>query len=71
MSMNLAYWYAVIDLETRECLGVETSTMHITPDMAPDYVRIAGYIPEYEGKYYIDGEWYEDAAGQIPWSPEE
>lgn len=68
---RLAYWYAVIDLETRKCLRVETSTQLITQEEAPDYIRIAGYIPEYENKYYINGAWYEDAAGTIPWTPPE
>lgn len=70
MSEQLEHWYAVIDLTNGECLRVETQDELITPDIAPDYVLIGGYIPEYEGKFYLDGAWYEDAAGTIPWSPE-
>lgn len=68
---NLAYWYAIIDTRTGECIGIETSTDLVTEADDPSYIRIDGYIPDYEGKYYLNGTWYEDAAGTIPWSPEE
>lgn len=66
---RLAYWYAIIDTETGECIGIETSSHHWTQEDDPSYIQIEGYIPEYEGKYYINGAWYEDAQGTIPWSP--
>jgi len=69
MSVQLEFWYAIIDEETGECIGIETSTDLITQEEAPMYIRIEGYIPEYEGKYYINGEWYEDANGTTPWNP--
>lgn len=69
MSMTLEYWYAVINTVTGKCLRVETSTEYITQEEAPDYILIEGYIPEYKHKYYINGAWYEDANGTIPWSP--
>lgn len=70
MSMTLEYWYAIIDTSSGECLGLETRTRLITQEQDPSYILIEGNIPEYEGKFYIDGQWYEDAAGTIPWSPE-
>lgn len=66
---RLAYWYAIIRVATGKCIGIETSSEYITQADAPNYVLIEGDIPEYMGKYYINGSWYEDAAGTIPWAP--
>ena len=66
MSMNYAYNYARIDLTTKMCMGVQSRTLELDP--LPDgWVEIPVNDPEYVGKYYINGEWYEDAAGTIPW----
>lgn len=65
---RLAYSYAEIDLETGECIGVITSTQLHT---GVEYIRIERYNEDYFGKFYINGEWYEDAEGTIPWSPAE
>ena len=67
--MTLEYWYAVINVITGKCMRVETQSEYITQEEAPDYILIEGYIPDYMGKYYINGAWYEDANGTIPWSP--
>ena len=70
MSEHLDNWYAIIDVNTGECIRIETQMGEpISPEEAPDYVLIPGNIPEYEGKYYLNGAWYEDAAGTIPWAP--
>lgn len=69
MSINLNYIYAQINLATRMCIGVETTTKNL--DNEPDYVPIPTLTEDYLFKYYIDGAWYEDAEGTIPWSPEE
>lgn len=67
MAQQYAYNYAKID-ENGFCYGVYTTSR--------DYSGVEGYveIPEYNnaymGKYYLNGAWYEDAAGTIPWSPE-
>lgn len=64
MSMNLYYKYAEIDTETGECIGVRTRTSPINnPALVP--IEVESY--DYLGKYYIDGVWYEDAAGTIVW----
>lgn len=62
---RLHYKYARIDVETGECLGVRQTTEFIeNPAMIP----IPVYDEDYVGKYYINGNWYEDAAGTIPWT---
>lgn len=64
MSMNYAYNYAVIELDTGLCTGVRSTS---APLNNPQLVEIPVYDEEYVDKYYIDGAWYEDAAGTIPW----
>lgn len=70
MAINYAYNYAEIDDATHMCLGVVTSSR---PDMegptgsGSTYVTIPVYDENYIFKYYVDGNWYEDAAGMIPW----
>lgn len=66
-SANLAYNYAEIDLDTGECIGVISSSREMT---SAQYIPIPSYNEDYMEKYYLDGSWYEDAAGTIPWSPE-
>lgn len=67
MSMNYGYNYAEIDTETGECLGVFSSAMEMTFEEGAPIVAIPVNDPSYVGKYYINGAWYEDAAGTIPW----
>lgn len=69
MSTNrLAYKYAEIDLETRQCFHVFTSTEEM---IGEEFIPIPHLNFDYMDKYYINGSWYEDAEGTIPWSPEE
>lgn len=65
---RLQYKYAEIDLETGECFHVFTTTEEQTD---PEFIPIATLNYDYMGKYYLNGAWYEDAAGTIPWSPAE
>lgn len=65
MATNYAYNYAQIDLNTGMCIGVITTTNVCTQE---DFVEIPVYDEEYGLKYYIDGNWYEDAEGTIPWT---
>lgn len=65
MAVNYAYNYAVIDLATGLCTGVQTTTVDCSAE--PSFIEIPVYDPEYCMKYYINGNWYEDAAGTIPW----
>ena len=65
MAVNYAYNYAQIDPNTNMCVGVRTTTVNCTGE--PNLVEIPVYDEEYLFKYYIDGNWYEDAAGTIPW----
>ncbi len=65
MALNYQYVYAEIDPDTNMCIGVSTSTF--TSDN-PNFIEIPVYDEEYLLKYYINGNWYEDAEGTIPWT---
>ena len=62
-----AYNYAEIDPEDNMCIGVYTSTADRTGE--ENLVEIPTMSYDYLMKYYIDGKWYEDAEGTIPWTP--
>ena len=62
---RLYFIYAQIDLETGECVGVRQ--MNIANNN-PALIPIPVYDEEYGGKFYINGAWYEDAEGTIPWT---
>lgn len=71
MAMNFAYNYAEIQDEDGLCVGVMSTT---DPNQAgptgsgTTYVVIPVNDPEYCLKYYLNGNWYEDAEGTIPWT---
>ena len=65
MAVNLYYNYAQIDLATGLCIGVQTTSVDCSAN--PTMIEIPVYDPEYIFKYYINGEWYVDAAGTTPW----
>lgn len=62
---RLAYNYAEIDPETNMCIGVHTTSYDASGN--PNWVEIPVYDEEYGLKYYINGNWHEDAEGTIPW----
>ena len=62
---RLHNFYAQIDLETGECINVRRTTEIINN---PAMIVIPVYDGNYLGKYYINGNWYEDAEGTIPWT---
>ena len=66
MAMQYAYNYALIDPVTNMCIEVKSTTAEDTE--TPNLVEIPVNDPNYLCKYYINGEWYEDAAGTIPWT---
>lgn len=69
MSVNYYYNFASILISTGECIEVFTTTRDES-NSAPDgemYIAIPVYDEEYISKYYIDGNWYEDSEGLIPW----
>ena len=68
-NMRLAYKYAQIDLADNMCVGVFTTTINY--DGNPEYVAIDSLNEDYLGRYYINGAWYEDAEGTIPYIPAE
>lgn len=66
MAQLYAYNYAEIDPATNMCIGIFTTD---TPDdETPNIVEIPVLDGDYLLKYYINGEWYEDAEGTIPWT---
>lgn len=70
MGMNFAYNWAEIDPQTNMCIAVHsTSNPNWSEDMA-NIVRIPVNDENYILKYYINGNWYEDAEGTIPWQSE-
>lgn len=66
MAVQYAYNFAQIDPDTGMCIEVRTTTDPETANM-PNMIEIPVYDEEYLFKYYINGSWYEDAAGTIPW----
>lgn len=71
MSETYAYNYAEIDDATGMCLGVITTSdpnADGPSTIGTTFVRIPVYDEDYVLKYYIDGSWYEDAEGTIPWT---
>ena len=63
---RLAYNYAEIDSTMGNlCIGVYTLSYESTN---PNWVEIPVYDEEFIFKYYINGAWYEDAEGTIPWT---
>lgn len=67
MSLNYAYNYAYIDPDTNMCMEVRSGTDN-SQSGYPNWIEIPVNDEEYVGKYYIDGNWYEDAEGTIPWT---
>lgn len=65
MAVNYQYNYAEIDPTTGMCIGIHTGT---TPSDNPNFIELPVYDENYFLKYYINGAWYEDAAGTIPWT---
>ena len=68
MSLLYAYNYAEIDPETGECIGMFSSTTEMEFEETDPIVQIPVNDSNYVGKYYINGNWYEDAEGTIPWT---
>ncbi len=66
MAVNYQYNYAQIDPDTNMCIGVQTTDLDCGDQ--PNFVEIPVYDEEYCFKYYINGNWYEDAEGTIPWT---
>lgn len=67
MAQLYAYNYAQIDPNTNMCINVQSRMTEIDLEANPDWVEIPVNDINYLMKYYINGEWYEDAAGTIPW----
>ena len=71
MSMNLGYFYVEIDDATGMCIGVFSSSNPNEAGPTSDnttIMQVPVYDDEYFLKYYINGSWYEDPEGTIPWT---
>lgn len=71
MGLNYNFHFAEIDDATNMCVGVlNTSNPNAEgpTGSGTTYVSIPVDDPEYCFKYYINGNWYEDAEGTIPWT---
>lgn len=71
MSMTYAYNYAEVQDSDGLCVGfISTSDPNQAGPTGHDttYVLVPVNDPEYIFKYYINGNWYEDAEGTIPWT---
>ena len=68
MAVNYAYNFAQIDPETNMCISIQTTTNPDRAEQVENLVEIPVYDEEYLFKYYINGNWYEDAEGTIPWT---
>ena len=71
MSVTYAYNYAEVQDSDGWCIGVLSSSnpnVAGPTGMGTTYVSIPVNDQEYLFKYYINGNWYEDAAGTIPWT---
>ena len=71
MAENFAYHYAEVQDSDGMCIGiVDTSDPNMAgPTMSgTTYVAIPIDDPEYLLKFYINGNWYEDPEGTIPWT---
>ena len=71
MALNLAYHFAEIDPATGMCIGVLTTSdasLEGPTGLGTIHVAIPVYDGEYLLKYYLNGSWYEDPEGTIPWT---
>lgn len=67
MSQNYAYNYAIIEPSMGNmCVDVRTTSVDCSG--MENYIEIPVFDGEYLMKYYIGGNWYEDAEGTIPWT---
>ena len=71
MAVNYAYNYVEVDDATHMCIGIMSSSADDCAGpttLGTTYYMVPVYDEEYVFKYYIDGNWYEDAEGTIPWT---
>lgn len=72
MATNYAYAFAEVRDADGLCVGVVDTTDPSyegwSTSVGTTYYRIPVYDEHYAGKYYLNGSWYEDAEGTIPWT---
>lgn len=72
MATNYAYAFAEVRDSDGQCVGVVDTTDPSyegwSTSVGTTYYRIPVYDEGYIYKYYLNGSWYEDAEGTIPWT---
>lgn len=68
MAQTYAYNWVEIDPETNMCIGMYTGSNYDNVNL-PNMMEVPVYSDDYLFKFYINGSWYEDAEGTIPWTP--
>lgn len=66
MALNYEHNYVFIDPDTNMCMDFQ-SLQFAPENLNENWIKVPVEDPEYIGKYYINGNWYEDAEGTIPW----
>lgn len=64
---RIIYFYAEIDPEDNMCIAMLRSSVKPEDADNPNMINVPVYDVNYIFKYYINGAWYEDAEGTIPW----
>ena len=71
MAMNYEYNFAEVQDSDGLCIGFISTSNPNNEGPTGDgttYVAVPVNDPEYIMKYYLNGEWFEDAEGTIPWT---
>ena len=71
MALNYEYSYAVIDLETGECLHVFSDSEQLDISSNPEIIVIPEYEEEYLYKWYnqSDKKWYNESTFETEYIP--
>lgn len=65
---RIIYFYVEIDPTDNMCISLIRSATKPEDMNNPNMMNVPVYDVEYLFKYYINGNWYEDAEGTIPWT---
>lgn len=66
-NMEPKYYYNFAEIDPtlgNMCVGMHTTTNDQTSEFM---IPVPVYDEEYIFKYYLNGKWYEDPEGKIPW----
>jgi hypothetical protein len=63
--LEYSHSYAHIDITNGLCSGVFAGSSALSDS---NFIEIPAYDENYTMKYYINGSWFEDESGTIPWT---